>query len=367
MNHSIRVLRPVLVVACCCCYCISLASGADSLIVNGDFQKWTGDTLDGWDVEIGAKNGAGEPKSEVKLITGPALMLRGDAATMAWHSVGQEIAVRPGSGYRLDFETRTKDVRQQGHQFNNCYVGVMFLDGNGKPVGRETRDVSGDTTDWTKHQVNFIVPKDAASTKVIIFLSKSGTLGVRNVAAIATGAAEQAMPKADDGPALVTNGDFGSWTDGVPDNWKTDIGASNGADQPKSEVRQLGDAGLTLRGTSATMAWHSVSQTLDLQKGKAYTLEFEAQAEDIRRVGKQFDNCYVGVMIFDSNGKRLGMSMEDLSRTARWRKQRIEFTVPANAAKTELLIFLSKSGTLSVRNVSVKEALQKRPFRGSRR
>jgi hypothetical protein len=243
----------------------------------------------------------------------------------------------------------------------------MFLDGNGKPVGRETRDVSGDTTDWTKHQVNFIVPKDAASTKVIIFLSKSGTLGVRNVAAIATGAAEQAMPKADDGPALVTNGDFGSWTDGVPDDWKTDIGASNGADQPKSEVRQLGDAGLTLRGTSATMAWHSVSQTLDLQKGKAYTLEFEAQAEDIRRVGKQFDNCYIGVMIFDSNGKRLGMSMEDLSRTARWRKQRIEFTVPANAAKTELLIFLSKSGTLSVRNVSVKEALQKRPFRGSRR
>ncbi len=135
MNHSIRVLRLVLVVACCCCYCISVASGADSLIVNGDFQKWTGDTLDGWDVEIGAKSGVGESKSEVKLITGPALMLRGDAATMAWHSVSQEIAVRPGSGYRLDFETRTKDVRQQGHQFNNCYVGVMFLDGNGKPVG----------------------------------------------------------------------------------------------------------------------------------------------------------------------------------------------------------------------------------------
>jgi hypothetical protein len=335
--------------------------------VNGDFQKWTGDKLDGWDVEVGAKNGAGEPKSEVKLIKGPALMLRGDAATMAWHSVSQKIAARPGTSYRLDFETRTKDVRQQGRQFNNCYVGVLFLDRNGKPFGRETKDVSAATADWTKHQIDFSVPQDAASTKVIIFLSKSGTLGVRNVAAVVTGKADEPVPKADDGPALVANGDFASWTDGVPDDWKTDIGASNGADQPKSEIRQLGDAGLTLRGTGATMAWHSVSQTLDLQKGKAYALEFEAQAENIRRQGKQFDNCYVGVMSFDANGQRVGMSVEDLSRTTRWRKQQIEFTVPVNAAKTELLIFLSKSGTLSVKNVSVKEALQKRPFRGSRR
>ena len=238
MSHSLSVLRPVLVVACCCCYCISVASGADTLIVNGDFQKWTGDTLDGWEVEVGATNGAGEPKSEVKLIKGPALMLRGDAATMAWHSVSQKIAARPGASYRLDFETRTKGVRKQGRQFDNCYVGVLFLDRNGKPVGRETKDVSADTADWTKHQVDFLVPQNATSTNVIIFLSKSGTLGVRNVSAVAIGRTAEPVAKADDGPAIVANGDFANWTDGVPDDWKIDVGALkwSGSTQVRSQT-----------------------------------------------------------------------------------------------------------------------------------
>ena len=110
------------------------------------------------------------------------------------------------------------------------------------------------------------------------------------------------------------------------------------------------------------MAWHSLSQELDVQKGKTYTLAFEARTAGVRRQGQQFDNCYVGVMSFDANGKRADMSIKDLSRQTRWKKQRIEFTVPANASRAEVLIFLSKTGTLMVKDLSVKEAIPERPF-----
>ncbi len=81
------------------------ASAADSLVVNGDFQRWSGGAPDGWEVDVGARNGADDPKSECKSISGPALMLRGDSSTMAWHAVSQEIAAKAGGSYRLAFES----------------------------------------------------------------------------------------------------------------------------------------------------------------------------------------------------------------------------------------------------------------------
>ena len=123
---------------------------------------------------------------------------------------------------------------------------------------------------------------------------------------------------------------------------------------------------MSLRGQASTLAWYSLSQELALQKGKTYTVAFEARSGDIRRQGRQFDNCYVALMSFDANGKRAGMAVRDLSNVPKWRKQRVDFRVPANAVKTELLVFLSKSGTLMVKNISMQEATPNRPFRGSR-
>jgi hypothetical protein len=122
-----------------------------------------------------------------------------------------------------------------------------------------------------------------------------------------------------------------------------------------------------LRGKSTTMAWRSLSQEIDVQKGKTYTLEFEALAENVRRQGRQYDNCYVGVMSFDRSGKKADASIKDLSRLPRWARQSVNFRVPPNAAKTQLIIFLSKSGSLMVKDVTVKEANPRRPFRSSRR
>jgi len=350
----------------------AIAFGAESIVSNGDFQKWTDGVPDGWELEIGAKNGGEEPKSEVKRIKGPALMLRGDASTMAWHSVSQELPVRPGGIYSLQFESRTRDIRREGRQYNNCYVGIMSLDSAGKPVERKFEDAAADTAGWTKHRVVFTVPQSAESTKVMVFLSKSGILGVKNVAVTAAdGVVASSVKPTTVAPAgsggLLANGDFSAWTDGQPDGWKVDIGAMNGAEQPKSEIIQLSDPGLALRGDASTMAWHAVSQEVSVSKGGTYTLELQALSENVQRQGRQHNNCYVGVMCFDAAGKLADRAMEDFSSVPRWRKFRIDFRVPRNAQKTEVLIFLSKSGTLSVKNLSLKEATPDRPFRGSNR
>ncbi|MAD80412.1 MAG: hypothetical protein CMJ50_06160, partial [Planctomycetaceae bacterium] len=156
------------------------AYGADSLISNGDFLQWTDGLPDGWKVEIGAMNGGDSPKSEVKPIKGPALMLRGDASTLAWHSVSQEFAARPGESYTLEFESRAKSVKQEGRQHNNCYVGIMSLDMAGKPILPNVDDLSNDA-DWKKHRITATVPPNAASTKVVVFLSASSEESVGEV------------------------------------------------------------------------------------------------------------------------------------------------------------------------------------------
>ena len=350
----------------------AIAFGAESIVTNGDFKKWTDGAPDGWKVDIGATNGAEQPKSEVKPIKGPALMLRGDASTMAWNSVSQAIAVRPGASYSFEFESSTRNIRREGRQYDNCYLGVISLNDTGKPFPPEFEDVTADSADWTKHRVIFTVPQDAKSTKVVIFLSKSGILGVRNVAVTpadgtAAPSVEPSTAEPAKAPDLLTNGDFSSWKNGRPDGWKIGIGARNGADQPTSEIVKLSEPGLALRGNASTMAWYSIGQEVSVRKGRTYTLELEALSEKVQKQGRQYDNCYVGVMTHGAAGQKPDLNVKDLSRVPRWRKFRIDFTVPRNATKTEVLIFLSKTGTLSVKNFSVKEATPKRPFRGSNR
>jgi hypothetical protein len=320
-------------------------SGADSLITNGEFLNWADGLPAGWKVEIGAMNGGDSPTSEVKPIKGPALMLRGDASTLAWHSVSQEFQGQPGETYALEFESRVKDIKREGRQYNNCYVGIMSVDAAGKPIASEIDDLSGDT-DWKRHRITTTVPANAVSTKVVIFLSKTGILGVRNVSVTKaqTPDAASGRPK-----GLLVNSDFSEWVNGLPSDWTVEIGAKNGADAPQSELRQV-DGGFSLRGTASTMAWYSVSQDPSLDAG-TYRLSFQARSEDVRRQGRQYDNCYVGVMIFDANGQRLGTSVKDLSRNSDWRRHRIEFKVPPRADKTEVIIFLSKTGTLTVKDL----------------
>jgi len=154
---------------------------------------------------------------------------------------------------------------------------------------------------------------------------------------------------------LLVNGDFRDWTDGVPNGWKTEIGAWRERDGPRSEIIQLEDPGLALRGDAATLIWRAVSQEVPLRKGRAYRLEFEARSEDIRLEGKQFDNCYVGFLSYDADGDLLDPRGERLSNVTQWEARSVDFTVPANAVMSKVMIFLSQTGTLKVRNLTLRE------------
>lgn len=331
-----------------------------SIVSNGDFAKWEGDLPDGWTVEVGATNGADSPESEVRQIAGPALMLRGDSTTMAWRTVTQTLNVEPGRDYRLEFDARSKDVRREGRQFDNCHVALMSTDAGGKIVGRAVQDVSQGTEDWKHFVVDYTVPGEAAKTVVYAFLSKSGLIGIKQITVTPRHQANSGEQQ--ESTNLIRNGRFDDWNRGVPASWTVEIGAKNGSEVPLSQIEPLAEAGVGLSGNARTMAWRSLSQDVKLTPGKSYTLSFEASAERVQRQGRQFDNCYVGLMHFDDGGNRLDMDIQDLSRIKQWKPQTIRFDVPAGTAKSTILIFLSKSGTLKIKDVSLVEATREKPF-----
>jgi hypothetical protein len=335
-------------------------------IQNGNFEHWTADTPDGWTVAIGARNGADEPASEVKRMPGPAIFLRGTAKTLAWRSVSQEVALEPGKSYRLDFEARSKGVKREGKQFDNCYVGFLSTDAQGKVVGQAVKDLSAETADWEKHSVSYQVPSSATSTSITLFLSKTGLVAVKNVAIAAHG--DKAPSDANTSPSntnLLINGDFKLLESDRPTGWQVDVGAKNGADTPLSSVSPLPDGGIELRGDATTLAWNNLMQDVKVDAGKTYTLRYEAKSENVRREGNQYDNCYVGVMLFDDNAKRLDIKMQDLSKQASWKKGTLRFTAPPTATKASVMVFLSKSGSLQVKSLDMQEATPVRPFRGT--
>ncbi|MCA9258745.1 MAG: hypothetical protein KDA61_06080, partial [Planctomycetales bacterium] len=148
MSHYYSTVR-YLLVAPLLCFAWQ-AAGLEALqaaaptIANPDFAQWQDGLPVGWNIDIGAQNGADSPRSEVKRIVGPALMLRGDAATKAWCVVSQSIDAAPRGQYTLRFLSRTKDIAREGPQFDNCYVAVTFFDATGNLIDKHVQDVSAD-------------------------------------------------------------------------------------------------------------------------------------------------------------------------------------------------------------------------------
>jgi len=155
------------------------AAAAESLLTNGLSQQWTDGAPTGWKIGVGAQTGGDRPESIVRQVKGPALLLQGDAATKLWHSVTQEFPVRPAAYYRIVFEARTKDLKRESNQYDNCCVGLLTYDVAGKRQSMEVRSLF--ETAWAKGQLVIRAPETAARGEAMIFLSKSGLLGVRNV------------------------------------------------------------------------------------------------------------------------------------------------------------------------------------------
>jgi hypothetical protein len=148
------------------------------------------------------------------------------------------------------------------------------------------------------------------------------------------------------------NADFKQWENGIPPGWTIDTGARSGTDAP-SQIKPLDAGGVELSGDAKTGQWRSLAQRIKVPGVSAARLRFEARTAGLKREARHFDNCYVGLAAYDAGGKRLSLQFRDLFETD-WEPGQIAAKLPETAAEVEVLLFLSKTGSLRVRKLSLE-------------
>ena len=154
-------------------------------------------------------------------------------------------------------------------------------------------------------------------------------------------------------PLPLKNADFAAWKDGTPEAWAVGIGARSGNDTP-SRLQMIAEGGVELGGDAATAQWRVLTQRVPVTAGEGLRLTFEARTADLKRERNQYDNCYVGLNVLDAAGMRVAFVFRNLFETA-WAPGQLAVKLPDSAAAAEVLIFLSKSGTLGVRNLKLEK------------
>ncbi|MEM6688950.1 MAG: S41 family peptidase [Planctomycetota bacterium] len=174
--------------------------------------------------------------------------------------------------------------------------------------------------------------------------------------------ASQAMAIAQAQTNLLRNGRFDRWENSKPLDWAIDIGAGDRASKMVSQVSGDASSGLALSGDRSTRAWRMVSQELPLKPGQAYQLKADVLATGVVREKNQFDNCYVGVLFFGERSQRLGLKVEDVSSRNQMSTASMSFRVPEPTTKSTVVLFLSKTGKMVIRSVSVERLVAGEPF-----
>ena len=163
--------------------------------------------------------------------------------------------------------------------------------------------------------------------------------------------AVQAVPDAK--LIRILNPAFADWRDGQPVGWRVEIGANNGANSPVSEIRQGLGPSLELTGNLNTKAWKMVSQTLDVRPQQSLCLSYAAKACGVKREGNQFDNCYVGVFFQGTEGAKPTPQIWSVVQEAMTEESKI-FRVPDQVNQIQVIIFLSKTGKLTVSDLKLE-------------
>ncbi len=163
-----------------------------------------------------------------------------------------------------------------------------------------------------------------------------------------------AVAKQEARKSLVANGTFAQWKDGLPVGWDVSVGATDGARSPESHIDQGDGMSLKLSGDANTRAWRFLAQTVDVNPGDTVKFEFKAQTNGLKREGFQKDNCFVGFVPTDKNGQRLSPIFFNVNADE-YRSTSQNIHCPENMRQAEIWIFLSKTGTLQVSNISVSK------------
>lgn len=176
MNRFYQVWATLLFISC---FLISSANAfqAESIVENGNFADWKDGRPVGWEFDVDAKSGEGNPS---KISNKNGLQLSGDVKTTGWHFAKQSLKLKPNQIYRFQFSAKASAVKQEaGQSFDNCWVGLFFKNAQGQKTGTQIWGLSHmdqEQGDWT-----FKLEPPVVSADVMVFLSKTGKLSVNNV------------------------------------------------------------------------------------------------------------------------------------------------------------------------------------------
>ncbi len=153
--------------------------------------------------------------------------------------------------------------------------------------------------------------------------------------------------------SLIQNGSFSDWQNAKPVGWTVDVGAYTDSKTPASKISKVDGGGVQLSGDASTKGWRMLSQRVKVSPGDTLQLNFDAKADGLKREGKQFDNCYVGVFLRNASGKPVATKISPIVTSEYVQDWQI-FRVPDKVAFADVIVFLSKTGRLSVRTVSLQ-------------
>lgn len=338
-------------------FAIAAVLGGEGLLRNPDFEAQPSekDPVPGWVLELGAQNGAQEPRSMVEIDGetrhggNASVHFAGDENTRGWIIAKQEIEVRPGGTYQLQAWTRTAGVRPNGFGLDNCYVGLIFFDGDGEVVGRQFEFPRLPDADWKKQEVRLTATAAARKGYVYLFLSMIGDFWIDDLELEIKGGKE--LP----GLELVFREDFAA-AKKLPSGWKTEIGATNGPQRTGSKDSvvevdlELGalesPRSLKLAGDADTLRWRTVGRELDAAPGDLFRLKTLVRAREVRREGNQFENLHASLVFLDRKGEPIGPPRFANARpgTFDWTELVIEGIAPEATKKVRAGLFLSMSG-----------------------
>jgi len=139
----------------------------------------------GWAAKVGAsilKDGGSSRvliEAEGALSSRASLRLSSDASDSRWQYVYKPVAVQSGT-LGLRCLARPTEVRAEGGQYENCYVGFLILNKNGKKEFK-VRGFSGTEPTTAIEILAEINPARVESIEVVIFLSMSGDFRVDDI------------------------------------------------------------------------------------------------------------------------------------------------------------------------------------------
>lgn len=151
---------------------------------------------------------------------------------------------------------------------------------------------------------------------------------------------------------LLPNPGLTGWEGGGPEGWSVTTGATTGAGESESELLRV-EGGLALAGDARTRRWRFLTCPFPFEPGSAYRLTFEQRLLGGAYEQGQFENHWVALQFLDRRGRRIA-NLFTPAQGPQWLAGSASLVAPANAASAQVAVFLSHTGRLEARGLSVR-------------